>query len=183
MYAMRRQQDGGGWKGQSLATWGTTAIVQSLTAGSVYRYAARAIDDAGNTGAWTNGRNLEPLVRQQAGGVVSFSAGWRTASSRRYSGGTTAYASAPGARASYRFSGTSVAWVTAVGPTRGSAQVWVDGVRGATVSTYAATTSLRRLAFATSWPNQGTHTIRIVVVGTPGHPRVDVDAFVRLYAP
>ena len=115
--------------------------------------------------------------------MVSFSAGWRTASSRRYSGGTTAYAATSGASASYRFSGTSVAWVTAVGPTRGSAQVWVDGVRRATVSTSAATTSLRRLAFATSWPKQGTHTIRIVVVGTPGHPRVDVDAFVRLYTP
>jgi len=27
------------------------------------------------------------------------------------------------------------------------------------------------------------HRFRVVVVGTPGHPRVDVDAFVRLYAP
>jgi hypothetical protein len=126
---------------------------------------------------------VEPLVRQQTGGVVAFSAGWRTASSKLYSGGTAAYVSAPGASASYRFTGTSVAWVTGIGPTRGSAQVWVDGVKRATVSTYATTTSLRRLAFATSWPTQGTHTIRIVVVGTPGHRRVDVDAFVRLYAP
>jgi len=115
--------------------------------------------------------------------VVAFSAGWRTASSARYSGGSTAYASATGASASYRFTGTSVAWVTGIGPTRGSAQVWVDGVKRTTVNTHATTTSLRRLAFATSWPTQGTHTIRIVVVGTPNHPRVDVDAFVRLFAP
>jgi len=183
IYALRRQQDGGGWTIQALATWGTNAIVQPLMAGTVYRYAARATDDAGHTGAWASGRTVEPLVRQQAGGVVAFSTGWRTASSARYSGGSAAYAAVPGASASYRFTGTSVAWVTGIGPTRGSAQVWVDGVKRATVSTHATTTSLRRLAFATSWPTQGTHTIRIVVVGTPGHPRVDVDAFVRLFAP
>jgi hypothetical protein len=27
----------------------------------------------------------------------------------------------------------------------------------------------------------GTHTLKVVVVGTPGHPRVDVDGFLRLY--
>jgi hypothetical protein len=73
--------------------------------------------------------------------------------------------------------------VAAVGPTRGSAKVYLDGTYAATVSLYSATAALRRIAYAHNWASQGTHTIRIVAVGTSGHPRVDVDAFVRLYRP
>jgi hypothetical protein len=51
------------------------------------------------------------------------------------------------------------------------------------VSLYASTTSLQRVVYAYSWPSQGSHTIRLVVVGTAGHPRVDVDALVRIYRP
>jgi hypothetical protein len=35
----------------------------------------------------------------------------------------------------------------------------------------------RRIVFAKSWSSSGTHTIRIVVLGTPNRPRVDIDAF------
>ncbi|MEA2545488.1 MAG: hypothetical protein QOI09_761, partial [Chloroflexota bacterium] len=36
------------------------------------------------------------------------------------------------------------------------------------------------LVFSYSWATPGTHKIRIVVLGTAHHPRVDVDAFVVL---
>ena len=108
---------------------------------------------------------------------------WSTVDSSGYSGGSTRYASAAGARASYTFTGSGIGWVAAVGPTRGSAKVYVDGAYTTTVSLYSATTALRRIVYAANWNSQGTHTIRIVVVGTAGHPRVDVDAFVRLYRP
>jgi beta-glucosidase-like glycosyl hydrolase len=182
-YGLARQTNGGAWATQALSTTRTHAVRQSLAAGSTYRYRSAATDSAGNASSWHNGATVEPLIRQEAGGVVAFAGAWRSARSTLYSGGTAAYASSARASATYRFTGTSVAWVTGFGPTRGSAEVWVDGVKRTTVSTHATTTSLRRLAFATSWPSQGTHTIRIVVVGTAGHPRVDVDAFVRLYEP
>jgi hypothetical protein len=51
------------------------------------------------------------------------------------------------------------------------------------VSLYASSTSLRRIVFAWSSSTQATHTIKVVVSGTAGHPRVDVDAFARLYRP
>ena len=103
--------------------------------------------------------------------------------SSSYSGGSLRYATAAGASANYTFVGSSVAWVSALGPGRGSAAVYLDGVYRATVSLYAATAASRRIVYAASWASQGTHAIRVVVVGTAGHPRVDVDAFVRLVRP
>jgi hypothetical protein len=55
-------------------------------------------------------------------------------------------------------------------------KVYVDGVFVATVDLYAASASYRSVAYARTWSSLGTHTIRIVVVGTAGRPRVDLDA-------
>jgi hypothetical protein len=44
------------------------------------------------------------------------------------------------------------------------------------VSLYSGSTAYRRVVFTTSWGSVGNHVIRIVVSGTRGHPRVDVDA-------
>ena len=63
---------------------------------------------------------------------------------------------------------------------RGSFKVYVDGVLKAWVSTYSTTTKFRQVVYQYSWPTAGTHNIKIVVGGTLGHPRVDVDAFVVL---
>ena len=54
----------------------------------------------------------------------------------------------------------------------------MNGVYVKTVSLYAATTSYRRVLVSLSWSTATSRTVKIVVVGTTGHPRVDVDAFV-----
>jgi hypothetical protein len=36
---------------------------------------------------------------------------------------------------------------------------------------------MRAVVWSRAWARTGTHTIRIAVAATPGHPRVDVDAF------
>ena len=78
---------------------------------------------------------------------------------------------------SYTFTDRAVAWVTTFGPTRGLARVYVDGVLVATIDCVAPGMIGRRVAFAKSWSSSASHTIRIVVVGTPNRPRVDLDAF------
>jgi hypothetical protein len=67
--------------------------------------------------------------------------------------------------------------VTTLGPNRGLARVYIDGVLVATVDCVASALVGRRIVFAKSWSSSGTHTIRIVVVGTPNRPRIDIDAF------
>jgi len=64
--------------------------------------------------------------------------------------------------------------------TRGSFKVYVDGVYRAKISTASPTTRYRQLVWQSGWSSPGTHTIKIVVLGTPGHPRVDFDAITTL---
>ena len=74
----------------------------------------------------------------------------------------------------------SIGFVTTKASSRGSFRVYVDGVYKATISTYSTTTQVRRIVYQFNWATPGTHKIRIYVLGTSGHPRVDVDAFVVL---
>jgi beta-N-acetylhexosaminidase len=182
-YTLERRANGGSWVVQGLPSPTSKSTTQALALGSTYRYVLKAADGAGNTSSWAYGATEEPLLTQQYATSVTYGGTWTVGYSSGYSGGTTRHATAAGAWASWTFTGSSVGWVSAVGPGRGSAKVYIDGVYQRTVSLYASTTALRRIAFAASWPSQATHTIRIVVVGTAGHPRVDVDGLVRLYQP
>jgi beta-N-acetylhexosaminidase len=182
-YTLERRVTGGSWFVQSLSSPTSTSVSQALLRGTTYQFVVKAADGAGNTGGWSYGPAIEPLLTQQFATTVSYGGAWTVGFSSGYSGGSTRYATAAGAWASWTFTGSSVGWVAAVGPGRGSAKVYVDGIYERTVSLYASTTALRRVAYALTWGSQGTHTIRIVVLGTAGHPRVDVDAFVRLYRP
>jgi len=182
-YTLERKVLGGARAVQSLPGVPTTSTRQALRLGSTQRYIVSAADGAGNRSGWVYGPYIEPLVTQQSSTSVRFGGRWRTASSRGYSGGTTRYASAAGASASYTFTGSSVGWVTEMGPTRGSAKVYIDGIHTATINLHSSAPIMRRIAYAFTWTHQGIHTITIVALGTAGDPRVDVDAFVRLYRP
>ena len=70
--------------------------------------------------------------------------------------------------------------VTTKATTRGSFKVYVYGVLKATVSAFSSTTKFRQDVYQFSWSTAGTHKIKIVVSGTSGHPRVDVDAFLAI---
>jgi hypothetical protein len=71
--------------------------------------------------------------------------------------------------------------VAYLGPTRGSARVSLDGSYVGSVSSYSSSTAARRIVFAAGWGSMGVHSLKVAVSGTPGHPRVDVDAFLRIY--
>jgi hypothetical protein len=45
------------------------------------------------------------------------------------------------------------------------------------MSLYSATEASKRIVYAYTWGANAAHTIKVVVVGTVGHPRIDVDAF------
>lgn len=57
----------------------------------------------------------------------------------------------------------------------GSARVYVNGVLVKTVSLHAAASSGPRVVFATAWFTSAHRTVLIRVVGTSGHPRIDLD--------
>jgi hypothetical protein len=180
-YQLQRQVDGGSWSTVSLASATTKSIDQSLTLGSQYRYRVMATDGNGNAGSWVYGRTFKPIIAQETSGAVTYTGTWTSASTTTASGGTLKFATTAGASATYSFTGSSVLWVARYGPTRGSANVYVDGVFKATVSLYSATFAQTRIVYAFNWGSNGSHTLKVEVVGTPDHPRIDVDAFVTLF--
>jgi hypothetical protein len=175
-YDVARSYDGGafavvssGLTGPALATW--------LASGHSYRYEARAHDRAGNVGGWAAGITVRGTLLQQWSSPIVYHGTYTTAYSSSYSGGSLRYMKTGGAYASLTTSARGLAFVTTRGPGRGSARIYVDGILVATVDLWNATYQYRYVAYAASWSALGTHTLRVVVVGTVGHPRVDIDAF------
>ena len=88
------------------------------------------------------------------------------------------YATQAGATASITFTGRAFTWVGAVGPTRGTARVYVNGTFVKSVDLHATTAAARRLVYSVAWSTAALRTVTIRISGTAGHPRGDVDAFV-----
>lgn len=62
------------------------------------------------------------------------------------------------------------------GPDRGRAAIYFDGSRVATVNTYSSNRQ-HRLVVWRATAQAGSHSVRVVNLATPGHPRIDIDAF------
>jgi beta-N-acetylhexosaminidase len=182
-YGLRRRTGDSSWVGLGLPSTPSTSIKQSLSPGTTYRYGVVAADGAGNWSDATKGSRFVPKLVESKTADVTFSGAWTPVNDDRFSGGGTRSSTEAGASASYTFTGTSIGWVAALGPTRGSADVYLDGELRQTVDLHAGTVSRQEVVFVASWPSQGEHTIQVVVKGTTGHPRVDVDAFVQLELP
>lgn len=152
------------------------SLAVSIAPGHAYRFKVRARDRAGNVGRWQAGPTVRPALVQQASGALTYRRSWKLATNPGYSGGSAAYTSTPGAVLRFTFTGRAVAWVTHRARDRGAVRVYVDGKHVGTVDTRAGSPSARFVAFSRSWSRVGTHTLRLVVVGTTGRPRVDLDA-------
>ena len=110
--------------------------------------------------------------------AIEYTGTWRRARHGGYGGDAVAYARSAGASATFTFTGRKVTWNGPTGPTRGQAKVYVDGEYVKTVNTYGRSFDARATLFRTGWKSSGTHTLKIVVVGTKGHSMVAIDDFV-----
>ncbi|HLA65521.1 MAG TPA: hypothetical protein VK600_02955, partial [Candidatus Saccharimonadales bacterium] len=179
-YQLQHQTNGGAWSAVTLPSATATSFVQSLTFGTTSRYRLKATDSLGNASDWVYGSTFGPTISQESSSAVKYTGSWTMASVSGASGGSLAYATQAGASAAFSFTGSSVAWIAYLGPDRGSATVYIDGVLKTTINLNSATISSRRVAYVFNWGLNGSHAIKVVVVGTAGHPRVDVDGFVKL---
>jgi hypothetical protein len=182
LYQLKQSKDGAAYTTVDLPDPTATSIALNLERGSTYRYMVRAQDEAGNWSAWAVGPRFTVAAHQENSTAVSYPSGtWtRSALSGAY-GGYVKYARAQGATATLTFTGRNIAWVATKAPSRGTAEVYVDGAKVSTVDLYSATTHTRTLAFSNGWSASNSHTMTIKVLGTPStRAVVDVDAFVVL---
>jgi hypothetical protein len=174
-YDVGRSYDGAAYQTIGSAVLGTS-MAWSMVPGHTYRFEVRARDKAGNVGAWHAGASIKAALTQQTSSAVHFSGASTSTSYSLYSGGSERYLAAAGSSVSYTTTARSISFVTTVSPTRGSAKIYIDGVYQTTVDLNDPTTTYRFVAFSKTWSSVGTHTIKVVSVGSPV-PRVDIDAF------
>jgi hypothetical protein len=109
--------------------------------------------------------------------AITYRGRWRIARHGQYAGNTVRYATSRGASATLRFTGRGVTWHGPTGPTRGKADVFIDGRRVKTVDLRRGSFDARAALFAKRWSSAGIHTIQIVVRGTSGRSMVAIDGF------
>ena len=137
----------------------------------------RAHDRAGNTGEYVDGPQVRPKLTQQNGTGVTYSGTWTSRSSSSASGGSTRYATKAGAWVQFSFTGRAVAVIAPEG--RQPRQL--QGLRRRVVhrdrQRLPSSSQSKIVLFARNWSTSGSHKVKLVLTGTAGHPRFDIDAF------
>jgi hypothetical protein len=138
------------------------------------RFVVRVTDCAGNT-ATSDIAATKFGVREDDDPGLAYQGAWKTSRFSGFSGGTTHSTTAKGASVSLTFAGTGpIALVMEKAADRGKADVFVDGVKKATVDTHSATTKHRIVVWQGLY-TKGSHTLKVVNKATVGHPRIDLD--------
>jgi hypothetical protein len=148
-----------------------------LSAGHRYGLRVRATDLAGNIGDWATTR-IRLRLRQETSSAWSWSGAWSRVRSTTASGGAFRRSTDRGASARMTFTAKSVALIAPRSARRGKAEVWIDGAKVATIRLNANPAGARRVVFTRTWGSAGSHRLRVVVLGGPAGPRIDLDATV-----
>ena len=125
---------------------------------------------------WDNAAVVKTYSEQSS--LVTYKGSWPRRYHTDYRGNYARSAAVRGASATFRFKGSAVAWAGAVGPDRGRANVYIDGVFKKTVDLHATSFRAQNILYQVTFSRSASHTLKIVVLGTARHPRITVDGFV-----
>ena len=163
----------------TLTSGGISTVVRKVTAlttrinlsiGTAYKI---AVDCNGGSSSSTN---ITLAGYQEL--AAAYTGTWHSASISGAWAGGAKYSDARSASATFKCPACrALAWVTDEDPAHGSAQVYIDGVLKATISTQSAAPLNRVIAYKFEWPAASAHSLKIVNVATSGHPRVSIDGF------
>ena len=176
-YHLEGSVDGGPWVeiGFSEEPSGVVVVPKDARV----RFRVTPVDFDENLGTPAVSASFRTKLVQQSAGAIRFKGTWRSSSDALYSGGSVRRSTERLASAKYEFTGKGIAFVTTEAVNRGRARIYINGNLQATID-LSDPTRYRVLAWQRTWSTSATRTIRVVVVGTSGRPRVDVDAFVVL---
>ncbi len=179
-YQVQWSASGGAWSSATTVDDAIHSSSRTLGVGHEYEVRVRARDAASNVSTWMANDPLSSVLLQDTSSSIQRSSSWWRSRITTMSGGSSLTSGTRGQWFSRMFTGGGIAWVSTLGPTRGKADVYVDGVKVTTVDLNRTSVHYRRVAFTRSWLTSGSHTIKVVVLGTSGHPRVDLDALLVL---
>jgi kumamolisin len=176
-YKLSQSTDGAAFTNVATTTAPSRAL--NLAPGHTYKFRVTATDNAGNVSAVKNGRTYTLSLVQESSATITYSGGWTSQSVAGANGGKVKYATVAGKTAKLSFTGLQVAWISTDGTTQGSAAVTLDAGTTKVINTNATATEPAEVVDVVSGAS-GAHTLLINVLGTSGHPRIDIDAFVIL---
>jgi subtilisin family serine protease len=178
-YIVRRRVGTGGWTILD-SSLGTTSYKVSLPIGATQQFGVAARDGAGNVGPQAESPAISAVLLQDGTSLAHYSGTWSSVSTSTASNGKLHSSTRAGASVTFTTTARAIALVGRKGPTEGQAKVYVDGVLASTIDLHRSTSQSKVVLFNTSWATNGSHSVQVVVVGTAGHPRVDIDAFAVL---
>ncbi len=179
-YGLQSQAGAGSWTTAVSATAGRSAT-RTLALSTAYGFRVRARDGAGNWGPWSATTAGTPVRHEESSSRVTYHGTWHRFRTSSSSGGSSRFTTSKGASVSFTFTGRGLAIVAPRGQSRGSAKLYVDGRYVSTVNLYRSSWTPRIVVAARSWSSSGAHTATFVALGTPGHARVDIDAFLVVH--
>jgi hypothetical protein len=177
-YTLYQSKDGGAYT--QIASQSRTSLNKNLGPGHTYQFEVTATDNAGNTSAAKAGVAYKLSLFQENASAIKYSTGWTRQALTGANGGQVDFATAAGKTATLTFTGFQVAWMSTQGPTQGSATVKLDSGTAATINTNMASPKTAEIVDVVTAAANGSHKLVVTVLGTSGHPRIDVDAFVVL---
>ena len=178
-YTVQERIGTGAWTTVVGAT-SARSTIRSWKPGLLYSYRVRVTDQAGKVSAWRTATGRRATASTESSTRLAYQGTWRSGTSTKFWGGTSRWSDRVGASVTATVTGRGFAWVSTVGPTRGKAKVYVNGVYLRTVDLYAPTTGAARIVLVQEWSSTATRRVTITVVGTAGRPRVDMDGIISL---
>jgi len=141
-------------------------------------WALHATDTAGNTGTAASDVAVT-LVPETTATRDNY---WWTRHGTGFLGGASLCSNRNGASLSHTFTGRSVSWVASKESAGGLADVYVDGVKEATIDLASSSRKAadRSVVFTRSWSTPGAHTIKVVVALGGKDKQVTSDGFVTV---
>jgi hypothetical protein len=172
-FDLAQSTDGGAFT--VVASPATPSATVNLSPAHSYQFEVRATDQAGNVSAFTAGPRFTLTALQETTTAATWT-GWTRQALAGSSGGSVKFATKSGTTTVLSFTGSQVAWVSTIGSNRGTATASLDAGTPATISTNGTALKTATVVY-TKKVTAGTHSLLLKVLGTAGHPRVDVDCF------
>jgi Fibronectin type III domain/PKD domain len=184
-YTLQRSIDNQPWTNVPLPTATSLKVSDIIPASQDrVRYQVQATDCMGTTSSWVQSPEFGYQFYEESSPKFAFVGGWSRTACSSCAGGFDETTTTANATATITLNAAyHMGFIFAVGPAFGSATILQDGLKVATVDTYAPALGYRLLLFKTGWPTFGYHVLQVVNLATAGHPEIGLDGAVVLYAP